>query len=94
MAAQLPRAERLARADDVLSNDGGIEDAARARSPQLHAKYLGLARRTRFLGRHGYLGTFDEYNNAFIFFRVLVEYLRPRSVATPVRNASPARLTT
>ena len=32
MAAQLPRAERIARADDVLSNTGGIEEL-RAGSP-------------------------------------------------------------
>lgn len=42
MAAQLPRAERIARADDVLSNTGGIE-ALRARVAELHATYLGLA---------------------------------------------------
>ena len=43
MAAQLPRAERLARADDVLSNAGSVEDLRRQVSV-LHAKYLNLAR--------------------------------------------------
>ena len=43
MAAQLPRAARLQRADDVLDNNGGL-DALRAQVAQLHDKYLGLAR--------------------------------------------------
>ena len=43
MAAQLPRAERRQRADDVLDNNGGL-DALRAQVAQLHDKYLGLAR--------------------------------------------------
>ncbi len=44
MAAQLPRAERLKRADDVLVNDGSI-DALRPRVARLHARYLDLARK-------------------------------------------------
>ena len=44
IAAQLPRPERLARADDVLANDGSIEDLS-GQVAQLHAKYLELARR-------------------------------------------------
>lgn len=43
MAAQLPRAERLKRADDVLDNSGDIE-ALRRQVEQLHARYLALAR--------------------------------------------------
>lgn len=43
MAAQLPRAERLAAADDVLRNDGDI-GALRRQVEALHAKYLELAR--------------------------------------------------
>jgi len=43
MAAQMPRAERLKRADDVLHNDGSIE-ALRRRVARLHAHYLDLAR--------------------------------------------------
>jgi dephospho-CoA kinase len=43
MAAQLPRAERIARADDVLSNTGTIEDLRRDVAG-LHARYLALAR--------------------------------------------------
>ena len=42
MAAQLPRAERLKRADDVLDNSGNIE-ALRRQVGQLHARYLALA---------------------------------------------------
>ena len=42
MAAQLPRAERLARADDVLENTGSIA-RLRAQVARLHAKYLELA---------------------------------------------------
>ena len=45
MASQLPRAERLQRADDVLDNDGGME-ALRHQVGELHAKYLTLARGT------------------------------------------------
>jgi dephospho-CoA kinase len=44
MATQLPRAERLRRADDVLHNNGGIE-ALRSQVEQLHARYLALARK-------------------------------------------------
>jgi dephospho-CoA kinase len=43
MATQLPRAERLRRADDVLHNDGDLE-ALRAQVERLHAQYLELAR--------------------------------------------------
>ncbi len=43
MAAQLPRAQRLAAADDILHNDTGI-DALRRQVEILHAKYLALAR--------------------------------------------------
>jgi dephospho-CoA kinase len=43
MAAQLPRAERLKRADDVLDNSGDLE-TLRDRVAQLHGKYLDLAR--------------------------------------------------
>lgn len=42
MHAQLPRAERLARADDVLLNDGDV-DTLRERVAALHAKYSALA---------------------------------------------------
>jgi len=44
MATQLPRAERLRRADDVLHNSGNIE-ALRSQVEQLHARYLALARK-------------------------------------------------
>jgi len=43
MAAQLARAERLKRADDVLDNSGGL-DALRAQVARLHDRYLALAR--------------------------------------------------
>lgn len=43
MATQLPRAERLRRADDVLANDGDLPALYRGVA-QLHARYLGLAR--------------------------------------------------
>ena len=43
MSTQLPRAERLRRADDVLANDGDLP-ALQRRVAQLHAKYLDLAR--------------------------------------------------
>lgn len=42
MATQLPRAERLPRADDVLHNNGSTE-ALRSQVEQLHARYLALA---------------------------------------------------
>lgn len=42
MASQLPRAERLARADDVIGNDGD-PDLLRPRVAALHAKYLAAA---------------------------------------------------
>jgi dephospho-CoA kinase len=44
MAAQLPRAERLKRADDVLVNDGSIE-VLRGQVARLHVRYLDLARK-------------------------------------------------
>lgn len=43
MAAQLPRAERRARADDVIDNNGSLA-ALRAAVAGLHEKYLRLAR--------------------------------------------------
>jgi dephospho-CoA kinase len=43
MTAQLPRAARRARADDVIDNDGGM-DALRSQVGKLHASYLALAR--------------------------------------------------
>lgn len=43
MAAQLPRANRLAAADDVLRNDTDLK-ALRREAEALHAKYLALAR--------------------------------------------------
>lgn len=42
MAAQLPRQERLARADDVLRNDNDMA-ALRSQVAALHARYLALA---------------------------------------------------
>src|SRR5262249_62217824 len=39
MAAQLPRAERLARADGVLSEDGGLA-CLRRRGEELHGEYI------------------------------------------------------
>lgn len=45
MASQLSRAQRLARADDVLDNDGSME-ALRRQVSELHAKYLTLAGKT------------------------------------------------
>lgn len=42
MASQLPRAERLARADDVLDNDGDLA-GLRRQVAALHANYLALA---------------------------------------------------
>jgi dephospho-CoA kinase len=44
IAAQLPRAERLKRADDVLDNNGS-EQALRRQVEALHARYLELARK-------------------------------------------------
>ena len=46
MAAQLPRQERLARADDVLENVGSIAHLRR-QVARLHARYLELASRKR-----------------------------------------------
>ena len=43
MAAQLPRAERVARADDVISNDGDI-NALAAQVDAMHRTYLAAAR--------------------------------------------------
>jgi len=43
MAAQLSRAERLARANDILHNDGGEDDLSR-QVAALHQRYLVLAR--------------------------------------------------
>ena len=43
MAAQLPRAQRLAAADDVLHNDADLE-ALRRQAQALHATYVTLAR--------------------------------------------------
>jgi dephospho-CoA kinase len=43
LAAQLPRAERLKRADDVIDNSGDIE-ALRRQIEKLHARYLTLAK--------------------------------------------------
>jgi dephospho-CoA kinase len=43
MAAQIPRAERLKRADDVICNDGSI-DALGIRVQSLHEQYLAAAR--------------------------------------------------
>lgn len=42
MAAQLPRQERLSRADDVLKNDGDIA-GLRSQAAALHARYLQIA---------------------------------------------------
>ena len=43
IAAQVPRARRLAAADDVIDNSGDIE-ALEAQVPGLHRRYLELAR--------------------------------------------------
>ena len=43
MAAQLPRAERLKRADDVISNDADI-DTLKTRVQSLHKQYVAAAR--------------------------------------------------
>jgi len=45
MATQLPRRERLARADDVLHNDGDIA-ALRRQAEALHDRYLALSRQS------------------------------------------------
>jgi len=45
MATQLPRRERLARADDVLHNDGDIA-AMRHQVGALHDRYLALSRQS------------------------------------------------
>lgn len=42
LAAQLPRAERVKRADDVVDNNGGIE-AMRQQIRALHARYLAMS---------------------------------------------------
>lgn len=42
MAAQLPRAERVARADDIINNDADME-ALKVQAERLHEKYLRLA---------------------------------------------------
>lgn len=49
MAAQLSRAERVARADDVIVNEGG-RDALREQVRDLHRRYLELAEGSR-IGR-------------------------------------------
>jgi dephospho-CoA kinase len=46
LAAQASRAERLAAADDVISNDGDIH-ALRAQVEALHARYLRAAQQAR-----------------------------------------------
>jgi dephospho-CoA kinase len=46
MAQQLPRAARLAAADDVIDNSGAL-DALRARVAALHARYLKMAAHAR-----------------------------------------------
>ena len=46
MAAQLPRQQRLARADDVLLNDGDLAQL-RSQVERLHDRYLALAAATR-----------------------------------------------
>lgn len=43
LAAQLPRAERLKGADDVIDNDGGLEEL-RKQIQKLHTNYLALAK--------------------------------------------------
>lgn len=45
MSTQMSRAERIAKADDILSNDGN-EIALRAQIARLHERYLALARNT------------------------------------------------
>ena len=46
MSAQLPRAERVRQAQDVLSNDGDIE-TLRSKVEALHQQYLAAARAAR-----------------------------------------------
>jgi dephospho-CoA kinase len=46
MAQQLPRAARLAAADDVIDNSGAL-DALRAQVAALHARYLKMAAHAR-----------------------------------------------
>ena len=46
MAQQLPRAARLAAADDVIDNSGALE-ALRAQVAALHARYLKMAAQAR-----------------------------------------------
>lgn len=46
MSAQIARADRLAKADDVLNNDGD-ENALRQQVAVLHERYLALARAFR-----------------------------------------------
>ena len=46
MAAQIPRADRLAKADDILHNDGD-ENSLRQQVTQLHERYVVLARDAR-----------------------------------------------
>lgn len=45
MAAQISRADRLAKADDVLNNDGN-EQALRQQVELLHQRYLGLSQKS------------------------------------------------
>lgn len=45
LAAQLPRADRLARADDVVANTAGLTELA-TRVQALHQRYLALAQAT------------------------------------------------
>lgn len=42
MAAQLPRAMRLARADDIIVNDSDLENLTK-KVNEMHKKYIGLA---------------------------------------------------
>ena len=51
MATQLPRAQRLARADDVLPNGLG-EDPLRQQVATLHQRYLDLAREYALSGQN------------------------------------------
>ncbi|WP_295803262.1 dephospho-CoA kinase [uncultured Microbulbifer sp.] len=46
MAAQLPRAERCAKADDILDNSGSL-DSLNAQVDALHQKYMQLAAQSR-----------------------------------------------
>ena len=43
MSAQIPRAERLAAADDVIDNSGSLDDLRR-QVQQLHRRYLAMSR--------------------------------------------------